>query len=84
MIYLQEKIENGTLHIDDIRAYPKQMLVAEIEARSHHKNVALLAQRLRQAADAHHAYETRIGHPDADWPTWYAEYITAIVERRPE
>jgi len=34
-----------------------------------------LAQLLRQAADAHHIYETSLGHSDPDWPMWYARYI---------
>lgn len=35
-----------------------------------------LAEVLRRAADAHHEYETRVGK-DADWPTWYANFICA-------
>jgi hypothetical protein len=34
-----------------------------------------LAEILRAAAKAHHVYEQSLGHPDSDWPTWYARYI---------
>ena len=34
-----------------------------------------LAEILRAAANAHHIYEQSLGHPDSDWPTWYARYI---------
>jgi catechol 2,3-dioxygenase-like lactoylglutathione lyase family enzyme len=34
-----------------------------------------LASLLRRAAGAHGEHEKRIGHPDANWPDWYAEYM---------
>jgi len=34
-----------------------------------------LAQALRSAADAHGQHEQQIGHPDPDWPAWYALYL---------
>ena len=34
-----------------------------------------LASALRRAADAHGQYEEEIGHPDPDWPDWYAAYL---------
>jgi catechol 2,3-dioxygenase-like lactoylglutathione lyase family enzyme len=34
-----------------------------------------LASALRRAEAAHGVYEKRLGHRDADWPGWYAEYI---------
>jgi catechol 2,3-dioxygenase-like lactoylglutathione lyase family enzyme len=34
-----------------------------------------LAGALRRAAAAHGEHEARIGHEDADWPDWYAEYM---------
>ena len=34
-----------------------------------------LAEILRAAANAHHIHEQSLGHPDSDWPTWYARYI---------
>ena len=37
-----------------------------------------LAELLREAEQAHAAYERDLGHRDEDWPTWYADYI---VER---
>lgn len=36
-----------------------------------------LANELRAAAAAHHAYEATLGHPDADWADWYAKWIVA-------
>ena len=38
-------------------------------------SVSDLAQALRRAADAHGRHERQIGHPDPDWPTWYALYL---------
>ena len=34
-----------------------------------------LAQALRRASAAHGQHEARIGHADANWPDWYAEYM---------
>jgi hypothetical protein len=34
-----------------------------------------LAAALRRAADAHGRHEKEIGHPDPDWPDWYAQYM---------
>ena len=34
-----------------------------------------LAAALRRAAAAHGQHEKGIGHADANWPDWYAEYI---------
>lgn len=34
-----------------------------------------LAQALRRAADAHGRHEEQTGHPDPDWPAWYAQYM---------
>jgi catechol 2,3-dioxygenase-like lactoylglutathione lyase family enzyme len=34
-----------------------------------------LASALRRAAAAHGEHEQRIGHADANWPDWYAEYM---------
>jgi hypothetical protein len=34
-----------------------------------------LAAALRRAAEAHGRHEKAIGHADADWPDWYAEYM---------
>jgi len=34
-----------------------------------------LATALRRAEAAHGEHEKRIGKPDVDWPSWYAEYI---------
>jgi hypothetical protein len=34
-----------------------------------------LAGALRRAADAHGQHEEEMGHPDPDWPDWYAAYL---------
>jgi hypothetical protein len=34
-----------------------------------------LARALRRAADAHAQHEEQTGHPDPDWPSWYAHYL---------
>ena len=34
-----------------------------------------LASALRLAAAAHGRHEEEIGHPDPDWPDWYAAYL---------
>jgi catechol 2,3-dioxygenase-like lactoylglutathione lyase family enzyme len=34
-----------------------------------------LADALRRAAAAHGEHEARTGEADADWPSWYAEYM---------
>ena len=36
---------------------------------------AELASALRRAEAAHGEHEKRLGHRDADWPSWYAEYL---------
>ena len=38
-------------------------------------SVADLAQALRRAEAAHGQHEKRTGERDADWPSWYAEYM---------
>ncbi len=34
-----------------------------------------LTQLLCEAEAAHAEFEKRLGHADADWPSWYAKYI---------
>jgi catechol 2,3-dioxygenase-like lactoylglutathione lyase family enzyme len=34
-----------------------------------------LASALRRAEAAHGEHEKRLGHADADWPDWYADYM---------
>jgi predicted enzyme related to lactoylglutathione lyase len=34
-----------------------------------------LSKALQRAAAAHGKHEARIGHEDANWPDWYAEYM---------
>ena len=42
-----------------------------------------LTAALRRAATAHGEHEKRIGKADADWPTWYAEYIVSEQTGKP-
>jgi hypothetical protein len=34
-----------------------------------------LAAALRRAEAAHGLHEKELGHPDADWPDWYAQFM---------
>lgn len=45
-----------------------------------------LAQLLREAEEAHGAYEKEElgGERDADWPAWYAEFILNALRERAE
>ncbi|NUR58869.1 MAG: glyoxalase [Catenulispora sp.] len=40
-----------------------------------YRTAAELELALRDAAAAHGKYEDELGHPDPDWPTWYAEHM---------
>jgi catechol 2,3-dioxygenase-like lactoylglutathione lyase family enzyme len=46
-----------------------------ISALAAYGSVANLADALRRAEAAHGRYEKEIGHPDPDWPDWYAQYM---------
>jgi hypothetical protein len=39
-----------------------------------------LAALLREAEQAHGAYERELGSRDEDWPAWYADYILRALE----
>jgi hypothetical protein len=39
-----------------------------------------LARLLREAEQAHAAYEKELGQRDEDWPAWYADYILRRLE----
>ena len=41
-----------------------------------------LARLLREAEQAHAAYETERGARDEDWPTWYATWILDQLRER--
>lgn len=34
-----------------------------------------LVSLLRETEQAHAEYERQLGHADADWPAWYADYM---------
>jgi hypothetical protein len=40
-------------------------------------SVADLSEALRRAEAAHGQHEKRTGQRDADWPSWYADYMVA-------
>ena len=42
-----------------------------------------LAAALRRAAAAHGRHEQEIGHPDPNWPDWYAQYMVDEQAGRP-
>jgi catechol 2,3-dioxygenase-like lactoylglutathione lyase family enzyme len=42
-------------------------------------SLAGLAGALRRAEAAHGKYEEETGHPDPDWPDWYARYMADEV-----
>jgi catechol 2,3-dioxygenase-like lactoylglutathione lyase family enzyme len=52
-------------------------LPGRIDAMTSFSSASELTSALRRAAIAHGEHENRIGHPDPDWPTWYAEYMVA-------
>lgn len=43
-------------------------------------SVEELADALREAKDAHTAFEQAFGEPDNDWPTWYAQYLLGEIQ----
>ena len=40
-----------------------------------YRSAGELETALRDAAAAHGKYEGELGHPDAEWPAWYADYM---------
>lgn len=40
-----------------------------------YRSTADLEQALREAEAAHGKHESELGHPDADWPAWYAHHM---------
>jgi len=42
-----------------------------------------LANAMRRASVAHGEHEKRIGQADADWPSWYAQYMIAEQAGKP-
>jgi hypothetical protein len=41
-----------------------------------------LARLLREAEQAHAAYEKELGERDEDWPAWYATWIVERLRER--
>ena len=44
-------------------------------------SVDTLAQLLREAEQAHGAYERQLGRRDDDWPTWYARHMLGPLQQ---
>jgi catechol 2,3-dioxygenase-like lactoylglutathione lyase family enzyme len=63
---------NGWI-LQEIRVRLPGRVVATTEYRDAHD----LADALRRAAAAHGEHEARTGEEDADWPSWYAQYMVA-------
>ena len=40
-----------------------------------------LAGLLREAEQAHGAYERQLGHRDDDWPSWYARHMLGPLQQ---
>ncbi|MGD0313127.1 MAG: hypothetical protein ABSC90_11755 [Acidimicrobiales bacterium] len=49
-----------------------------------YESVTDLAAALRRAEDAHGRHEKEIGHPDPDWPDWYAQFMVQEKSAGPE
>ena len=41
-----------------------------------------LAELLREAKEAHAAYERDLGEPHEDWPSWYAAFVLRRLRER--
>ncbi|MGH9886924.1 MAG: VOC family protein, partial [bacterium] len=50
-------------------------LPGRVESDTSFASAAELVGALRRAEAAHGEHEKRLGHRDAEWPEWYAEYI---------
>jgi predicted enzyme related to lactoylglutathione lyase len=50
-------------------------LPGRVEAETSFASPGELASALRRAETAHGQHEARTGQRDADWPSWYAEYM---------
>jgi catechol 2,3-dioxygenase-like lactoylglutathione lyase family enzyme len=64
----------------DGNAWLVQEVTARLPGRSEQevttfKSTAALAAALRRTAGAHGEHEKQIGHPDVNWPDWYAQYL---------
>jgi catechol 2,3-dioxygenase-like lactoylglutathione lyase family enzyme len=52
-----------------------QRLPGRVEDDTTFASATELASALKRAEAAHGEYEKGLGHRDADWPIWYAEYM---------
>ena len=52
-------------------------LPGRVSSDTTYASIGDLAQALRRAETAHGEHEKRTGQRDADWPSWYAEYMIA-------
>jgi catechol 2,3-dioxygenase-like lactoylglutathione lyase family enzyme len=53
------------------------------ENQTRYASLTDLADAMRRAEAAHGEHEKRIGHRDADWPSWYASYMVAEQSGKP-
>jgi hypothetical protein len=60
----------------------RRLLQRHPEATIHIQDEQQLAQLLRKAAAAHHSFESALGHPDENWPEWYAQHIVSTLRAR--
>jgi hypothetical protein len=50
----------------------------------HMTDAKQLTDMLRDAEIAHAAYEEGLGHPDVDWPVWYAKFMAEAMNKKVE
>jgi catechol 2,3-dioxygenase-like lactoylglutathione lyase family enzyme len=61
-----------------------QRLPGRVDAsETTYASLADLANAMRRAETAHGEHEKRLGQRDADWPSWYAEYMIAEQSGKP-
>lgn len=44
-------------------------------------HVQYIEALLREASEAHHAYEAKTGKPDDNWVNWYAQHMADAIAR---
>lgn len=54
----------------------KTRLPGRADGETEFQSEGELASAMKRAESAHGAYEKTLGHRDAEWPAWYARYMT--------
>ena len=49
------------------------------QSRTEPSTTEILVDLLKRAEQAHGLHEKELGRRDADWPQWYAEYMTRTL-----